>query len=105
MKKIKKKKMKIEQKWRKVIPSGEDDSNETGKSLEGLANKNYFRKINEDNQESIILSFNFFLCENVEEDGNYSYRPLFLQIYEDEEFHYKIREDIYNYLKKVQFIF
>ena len=58
-----------------------------------------FRKINEDNQDSIIFRVTFFELENVEGDGNYGYRALAFQIDENENFHYKIREDIYNYLK------
>ena len=65
----------------------------------GFANINYFRKITEDNQESIIFPLTFFELENVEGDGNCGYRALSLIIYENENFHYKIREDIYNYLK------
>ena len=65
----------------------------------GFAKINFFRKINEDNQESIIYSSFIFWLENAEGDGNCGYRALALQIYENENFHYKIREDIYNYLK------
>ena len=64
---------------------GEDKSNETEKSLllngkfdlnKSYANIKYFRKIIEDNQESIILSLTFFLHENIKGNGNYGYRDL-----------------------------
>ena len=71
----------------------------------GFANKNYFRKITEDNQGSIIFPLTFFEHENVEGDCNCGYRAFALQIYEDKEFHYKLREDIYNYHKLNAFIF
>ena len=57
-----------------------------------------FRRITEDNQGSNIFPISNFEFENVEGDGNCGYRANALQIYGDEEFHYKIREDIYNYL-------
>ena len=65
----------------------------------GLADINYFRKIIADNQGSIIFPISSFELEDVEGDGNCGYRALALQLYEDENYHYKIREDIYNYLK------
>ena len=90
------------------MPSEQEDSYETEKNIsiyekvhlnKGFANINYFRKITKDNQESIIFPLIFFELENVEGDGNCGYRALVMQIYENENFHYKIREDIYNYLK------
>ena len=64
-----------------------------------FVNINYFRKITQDNQESKIFPLTFFERENIEGDSNYKYRALAHKIYEDKEFHYKKREDIYNYLK------
>ncbi len=102
------KKKEKEQKEEIVLSSGEEDSNQTGKSLlfeekehlnKGFADITYFRKITEDNQGSVLFPLNRFERENVEGDGNCGYRALALQIYEDEEFYYKIREDIYKYLK------
>ena len=66
---MRKKKLFIEQKEEKIIPSGEDDSNETGKSLlldkkvnliKSFANINYFKKIIKDNQYCIIFSLIYF---------------------------------------------
>ena len=37
--------------------------------------------------------------KNVVGDDNCGYRAFAFQIYEKENFHYKIREDIYNYFK------
>ena len=65
----------------------------------GFADINYFRKIIADNQGSIIFPLTSFELEDVEEDGNCGYRALVLQIYENENYYYKIREDIYKYLK------
>ena len=57
------------------------------------------RKIIADNQGSIIFILSSFELKNVEGDGNCGYRAQALQIYENEEYHYIIREDIYKYLK------
>ena len=65
----------------------------------GFADINYFRKIIADNQGSIIFPLTSFELEDVEGDGNCGYRALALQIYENENYYYKIREDIYKYLK------
>ena len=65
----------------------------------GFTDINYFGKIIVDNQGSIIIPLSSFEFENVEGDGNCGYRALALQIYENEEYHYIIREDIYKYLK------
>ena len=65
----------------------------------GFADINYFRKIIADNQGSLIFSLTRFELEDVEGDGNCGYRALALQIYENENYYYKIREDIYKYLK------
>ena len=57
------------------MQSEQEDSNETEKNIssyekvhinKGFANINYFRKITEDNQESIIFPLSFFEFENVE---------------------------------------
>ena len=65
----------------------------------GFADINYLRKIIADNQGSIIFILSSFELKNVEGDGNCGYRAQALQIYENEEYHYIIREDIYKYLK------
>ena len=95
-----------EQKVENQVSSEIEYSIESEKRIEGrvhqnlgFADINYFRKIIANNQESIIFPYSFFELENVESDGNCGYRALALQIYETEDFHYKIREDIYNYLK------
>ena len=105
---IQKTEVKIEQKEENVVTSLKDDSSESEKihlfdagvhQNKGFADINYFRRITEDNQGSNIFPISDFELENVEGDGNCGYRALALQIYGDEECHYKIREDIYNYLK------
>ena len=58
----------------------------------------YFERLIYENQGSNIYPMPSFNLTNVDGDGNCGYRPLTLQIYEDEEVHYKIREDICNYL-------
>ena len=55
-----------------LVPSEQEDSNEAEKNIsihekvhinKGFVNINYFRKINEDNQESIIFPLTFFELE------------------------------------------
>ena len=57
----------------------------------GFADINYFRKIIADNQGSIIFPLTSFELEDVDGDGNCGYRALALQIYENENYYYKIR--------------
>ena len=62
------KKLKCEKQQQKSVPSEQEDSYETEKNIliyekvhlnKGFTNINYFRKITEDNQESIIFPLSF----------------------------------------------
>ena len=66
----------------------------------GLPNKNYFIEKYNNNIGNIYNIKDFYL-QDVMGDGNCGYRCIASQIYEDENKYYIVRENIYQFLKKL----
>ena len=71
------------------------DSNDI---LIGIADQNYFENKINDNQGSLYFDAKDFILKDVDKDGNCGYRSIANQIYSNEEYHYQVRRDVYEYI-------
>ena len=71
------------------------DSNDI---LIGIADQNYFENKINNNQSSLYFDAKDFILKDVDKDGNCGYRSIANQIYSNEEYHYQVRRDVYEYI-------